>query len=299
MRPFSAVSNFPNGVRKWRLIRRPGVARNPPTRFRHDVPIPRPPSQWETIRGAAASSSGGPARRRCSPRQRPRKAISLKTTMSPIATHHQDEGAKTGLCLQVDLLAARVAHRAHHEDGDEQHQEGKDEGPYRLSDLSDSLSLRRKRTRDATVMAAAGTGSPQSPCSTPSGPVKEGIRDHVEAGQAHGGAKEVIEAEEAADDASKVLNQGNVLRRRQDKEEHEEGRRHPERDDVRERIELGAEQGLPAPHSRQPAVQHVEYGGAEDEIDRIAVVLGRRGCKVQAVIRRPRQTGVDAIARPP
>ena len=69
-------------------------------------------------------------------------------------------------------------------------------------------------------------------------------------------------------------NHWKLLRRREDEEEHQQRRRHAEGDDVGQRVELGAEQGLAAAHPRQPAVERVEDGGAEDELDRVAVVLG-------------------------
>ena len=48
----------------------------------------------------------------------------------------------------------------------------------------------------------------------------------------------------------------------------QEGRRHPERDQVGQRIELAAERALHAAHSRDAAIEQIEDAGQQDETQR-------------------------------
>src|SRR5581483_5829248 len=151
--------------------------------------------------------------------------------------HHQDQHAGRAPAREVDLLEAVVPEGGHHED---RHRVGarRDEGAEPARDLVVAQQQHHRghdagRGRDGQAHEVPAVGDP---------------RVDVEAGQPQG----------PADGEEERAQPGRASEGSQREGVEQEGGRHPERDHVRERIELHAELGGGLGEPGDLAVEHVE-----------------------------------------
>ena len=175
-------------------------------------------------------------------------------------SHEDDPSGEFGAGAQVDLLAARVAHGADHEHGDEQEEGWQREGPAVEGFVVLGEVEQEKHERGH---GAGGGGHGQTDevlvCFLPR-LLEQRVGDDVEAREANGGGEQINEAEQTAE----TEQLGRALGGREDEEVNHQRRREAEGDDVGEGVEFGAEERFATAHARQAAVESVETHREKD-----------------------------------